>query len=236
MEHLYSQAIETCNNLHERTFTEISYSQKVTYHMILCVKHHWNDKIIEIGNSLAVSPWLSVGWGGWNVSVVRGQHDGPLVMGCPVSWTSWQSCCTIVLHEVCHWRKLCKGFRASHYYFFQLHVYIQLPQNKKLNLSVFPESFSHCPVPLLFCIAQLLKTIFTSPLLNPLHPRLYPLSLMKNNLAKVIGKLSTLSLSGVLSILQCKHLSFWSHNSQALWFFFSFSFADSFPSSQPLSR
>lgn len=58
---------------------------------------------------------------------------------------------------------------------------------------------------------------------------------MKNNLAKVTGKLSTLSLSGVLSILLCKHPSFWSHDSLALWFFFSFSFADSLPSSQPLS-
>ena len=85
-----------------------------------------------------------------------------------------EASCAIVLHEVCHWRKLCKGFRASHYYFLQLHVYIQLPQNKKLNLPVFPESFSHCPVPLLFYIAQLLKTIFISPLLNPLHPSLCP--------------------------------------------------------------
>lgn len=43
-----------------------------------------------------------------------------------------------------------------------------------MNLPVFPESFSHCPVPLLSCIAQLLKTTFTSPLLNPLHPSLCP--------------------------------------------------------------
>ena len=38
------------------------------------------------GTSLAVSPRLSVGWGGWNVSVEKGQHDGPLVMGRPISW------------------------------------------------------------------------------------------------------------------------------------------------------
>lgn len=162
------------------------------------------------------------------VSVVKGQHDGPLVIRCPVSWTSWQSCCTIVLHEVCHWRKLCKGFRASHYYFFQLHVYIQLPQNKNQSLCL-PESFSHCPVPLLFCIARLLKTIFTSPLLSLISPKLISPQFDETTLPRSLVKLSTLSLSGVLSILQCKHLSFWSHNSLALWFFFPFSFADSFP-------
>ena len=37
--------------LDECTFTEISYSQKVTYHMILCVKHYWNDKTIEMGTA-----------------------------------------------------------------------------------------------------------------------------------------------------------------------------------------
>ena len=45
------------------------------------------------GNSLAVSPRLSVGWGGWNVSVEKGQHDGPLVMGRPISWHPGSQLC-----------------------------------------------------------------------------------------------------------------------------------------------